>query len=611
MLGTRRQLLGLPLLALLVGCRPRDVGDSNVGAIPPAATSTAPIPVVSPTAIARSVATPTARPDPTATPTVLAEPTPTITPAVESGEMPKVEIALDQVGYRPELGKIATIFVGDSSGHPMPAQFQIVANDQDSWVLIGEIRGPNPEPESGGRLAWQADFSALKAEGSYRVRVPNAGDSPLFTVASSIYADVFGKALRSYYLNRCGVSVDDWVTGVRHDVCHLAQAAFEDNPGTKLDVRGGWHDAGDYGRYVPTAAVTIGQLLLLAELVPKATRVSLSGTDLLAEARYELDWLLRMQRADGGVYHKVSSANFPGFVRPEEDQAPLLVYGVGSADTGAAAAAFARGARAFTSDRSYAQLLGDAATRAWGWLQDHPQHVVPPVGGTGPYLTGDDGDTREWAAAELFALTGESSYEQYLKGRPRSWVGPVSWADTSGLALVTYALTPSASTDARIHAVQTIVNQAKERVTNAQSHPYGVALRPDEYTWASAKSALAMAQVMLLANKLAPAPSFVTMAANQLHWALGRNPLGQSFVTGVGTRAPLHPHHRLIAAGGKMIPGLLVGGPNGRVEDGRAPANLGPRSYVDDQEAYSCNEPAIDYNAPLVFVAGWLAYGAT
>jgi endoglucanase len=111
-----------------------------------------------------------------------------------------------------------------------------------------------------------------------------------------------------------------------------------------------------------------------------------------------------------------------------------------------------------------------------------------------------------------------------------------------------------------------------------------------------------------MANQLEPDPTFVNAAADQLHWVLGRNPLGQSFITGSGTRPPRHPHHRLVASGGKMIPGMLVGGPNRRAEDGIAPANRGPRSYVDDQEAYSVNEPAIDYGAPLVFVAGWLAY---
>jgi endoglucanase len=83
--------------------------------------------------------------------------------------------------------------------------------------------------------------------------------------------------------------------------------------------------------------------------------------------------------------------------------------------------------------------------------------------------------------------------------------------------------------------------------------------------------------------------------------------LGRSFITGLGANAPEHPHHRLVAAGGKMIPGMLVGGPNNAGEDGICPAGQGPRSYVDNQQAYSCNEPAIDYNAPLVFVAGYLA----
>ncbi len=484
-----------------------------------------------------------------------------------------------------------------------------VAGAGGTPVATGEIRGPIAEPDAGSHQAWLADFSSLTIEGTFQLRVAGAGASPPLVVSREVYRDLYAKAVRSYFLNRCGVAIDDPTTGVKHPACHLSPAAFDADGGTRLDVSGGWHDAGDYGRYVPTAAVTVGQMLLLAEHVPAAARVALGGTDLLAEARYELDWLLKMQRADGAVYHKVSTASFPGFIRPEEDTAPLLIYSVGSADTGAAAAAFARGARTFAADTTYAQRLADAATRAWRWLQDHPQHVVPSVGGTGPYLTGDDRDTREWAAAELFALTGEASYEQFLRSRPRSWIGPPSWADTSDLALLTYVFTPRADADVKAQMTKVILSQASERAANATRHPYGVALRPDEYVWASAKSALAIGLHLLLASKLEPNPALVRVAIDQLHWVLGRNPLGRSFVTGVGARPPLNPHHRLIAAGGKMIPGLLVGGPNSRAEDGHAPANLGPRSYVDDREAYSVNEPAIDYNAPLVFVVGWLAYG--
>jgi endoglucanase len=92
-------------------------------------------------------------------------------------------------------------------------------------------------------------------------------------------------------------------------------------------------------------------------------------------------------------------------------------------------------------------------------------------------------------------------------------------------------------------------------------------------------------------------------------WVLGANWLGRSFVTGIGTVSPQRPHHRYIAATGVMVPGLVVGGPNASAhrQDRVTPAAPGPLAYVDDERAYAVNEYAIDYNAPVVVLAAWLA----
>lgn len=615
MLRTRRQILGWSLFAtaLFASCRlpnhPEEVSAPTASPADtpvPSPSSTPPPPPTSTaeaTATVAPLATPTSVP-PSATSVAPANPT----TVVESTLSQTLEIAIDQIGYVPALPKVATIAPIKPNSKVELGPLHVVSVDSGAVVATIGTTGPVLEPETGGRGVWLADLSSVTTEGTYRIRVNDGGDSPRFRIGNAAVADLFSSAVRSYYLNRCGVVVDDGATGIKHAACHLSEAVLDGDSSVRVDLQGGWHDAGDYGRYVPTAAVTIGQFLLLAEHVPAAARVSLNGTDLLAETRFELDWLLKMQRPDGGVYHKVSTANFAPFISPELDDAALILYTVGSADTAASAAAFARGARIFGEDRSYTQKLADAATRAWRWLTDHPRQLAPTIGKTGSYLSPDDRDTREWAAAELFALTGDRSFEAFLKARPRTSVSAPSWADTSDLALLTYAFAKGADSEYRDRAGKLIVSLAKERAASAREHPYGVALRPSEYTWGSAKTALAIAEHCLLANLLEPDRVLVTAAADQLHWVLGRNPLGQSFVTGSGARSPRHPHHRLVASGGKMIPGMLVGGPNSRAEDGIAPAKRGPRSYIDDQEAYSVNEPAIDYNAPLVFVAGWLAY---
>lgn len=534
-----------------------------------------------------------------------AEPSPSAPKTTLTEQVMDLNIAVDQVGYRPTDGKTVTVERGDGAARPGPEQFDVLDASGKS-LLRGPLRGPTPEPESADHHAWVADLSALKSGGPFQVRI-GGSLSPKFAVNNDVYADVYAKSVRAYFLNRCGVAVDDPVTGVKHAACHLDKAVLDTDHAVSLDVAGGWHDAGDYGRYMSTAAVTVGQMLLLAEHAPDVAKRALSGTDLLAEARYELDWMLKMQRDDGAVYHKVTTARFAGFIAPEEDTAQQFVYGIGTSSTGVFAAATARAARLFASDRPYAAKLRGAAERAWTWLAAHPNHIVPAVGKTGPYLTGSDRDARLWAAVELFALTGAATYHDAFASRLPATVSPPSWADVTDLGLLTYAFMPGARAEERQQAKDAIQSLAHERAGQASSHPFGVALNPDEYTWASAKTALAIAMHLLLADRLTPDRTFLPAAVDQLHWVLGRNPLGRSFVTGVGANPPLHPHHRLVAAEGKMIPGMLVGGPNQKAEDGIAPANLGPRSYVDEQPAYSVNEPAIDYNAPLVFVSGWLA----
>ncbi len=99
--------------------------------------------------------------------------------------------------------------------------------------------------------------------------------------------------------------------------------------------------------------------------------------------------------------------------------------------------------------------------------------------------------------------------------------------------------------------------------------------------------------------------ALIEAARYQINYILGVNTLSKSFVTTIGTDYPRNPHHRILQSTSVLVPGLLVGGPNSNAEDGQYPQSLGARGYVDKIEAFSCNEYAIDYNAPLVFLAGY------
>jgi endoglucanase len=102
-------------------------------------------------------------------------------------------------------------------------------------------------------------------------------------------------------------------------------------------------------------------------------------------------------------------------------------------------------------------------------------------------------------------------------------------------------------------------------------------------------------------------------AQSVLDYVLGRNPLGMSYVTGIGQRSPMHPHHRPSEADGVVdpVPGFIVGGPNPGQQDKAGcpvpyPSPLPALSYIDHGCSYAANEVAINWNAPLVYVSAAL-----
>lgn len=545
------------------------------------------------------------------------------------------DIKVNQVGYLPDAPKIA-VLEGDAEAE----RFMVVDASSNDVVFEGEIGRAEIDPNSGERVR-HLDFSSLRDEGEYAVVVPGAGSSHKFRIAANVYYDTFFIALRSYTLGRAGLAIDDPVTGLKHEAGHLQDEEAQldiDHPhapaGTVVDASGGWYDAGDFGKYVPPGAVTAAQLLLAYELYPDRFSVGqlkfpegfesdVPGLpDVLAEVKYELDWLLKMQRPDGAVYHKVAGMQWPGMIRPEDDTQPRYIFGMSTYGTGIFAGVMAMAARIYEPfDAEYAAKLLEAAERAQRYLEANPEAVFQTSerqdGGSGPYDKYSDQDDRFWAAAELLKTTSDPRYAEYIAGHLSHQLTRepiiISWGSSLTLGQYAYATADAGDEEVKDKLRQTLVKAADAIAGRVERDGYRYSLSANEYTWASAKNGMAKAQLLLLAHELEPKEAYVHGALDHLHYTLGRNAVGTTYLTGAGTVMPRYPHHRITISTGTYVPGLLVGGPNkfgGDPELDKMLERLSPfpaHAYLDSPDSWASNEYAIDYNAPLVFVLAYFA----
>lgn len=540
---------------------------------------------------------------------------------------PTSGIKVDQVGYLPTAPKVAMVAARTATGTFVVRRF-----GEGEVVFRGKLSAPAADASSGDSVQ-TADFSSLKKEGRFYLEVPGVGVSWPFAIAPDAYSRAFYLAMRSFYGQRCGAAVDlgPEFPGYKHDACHTENAyhATSGRSGVKASGNKGWHDAGDYGRYVVNSGLSTGTLLWTYEMfADRVKRVRLNipesdngSPDILNEIRWNLDWMLSMQDEDGGVFHKQTSERFCDFVMPEKDGLVSFVIGTGrepyksscaTADLAAVMAIAARTYRPF--DPAYAVKALDSARRAFAWVEKNPGILFTnPKGiGTGGYGDRDCTDEILWAAAELWRTTRDGAYRQYFIDHYSTQLpaisasSPPAWPSVGPVALWTYLL--GGGTGEAAEAIRKAsLSAADEIVGRTVADGYRTSLRTSDYIWGSNSVAANYGLQLLVANALQPNPRYRDAAADNLHYLLGRNTFSLSFVTQVGANPFRHPHHRPSGAdrNPEPWPGLLAGGPNGRRQDPamKALPDLPPaKMYLDDQASYASNEVAINWNAPLVFL---------
>ena len=598
-----------------------------------------------------------------------------------AAEAPPRAIRLNQLGVEASGPKRAVL--ADPSTTPLAWTLR---DAKGAAVASGQTRVFGDDAASGEHVH-QIDFASFKGRGDgYRLVVGRAESHP-FSIGGRRYGALKADALGFFYQNRAGVPIEARFVQ-RPDLArpagHVSDKATCFNKADQrgqvwagcdysLDPRHGWYDAGDHGKYVVNGGISVWTLLNAYEraaVLGKASTLAAFAdgkgkipenangvSDLLDEARWEIEFLLAMQvpqgktldlpvgpqkvgpqgrlvltplDASGMAHQRLADERWTALpTAPAEDREIRYLYHPTTASTLNLAATAAQAARIWKSiDPAFSARCLEVARSAFAAARRNPEvYALGAFTGSGGYGDGNLEDEFYWAAAELYATTGAPEYETALRASPLFLSGPstggakptgdISWGSVGALGTITLALAPNSLkpaeiADARAHLVASADRYLADGATQGYGQPYAA----PGYPWGSNSSILNRAMVLGLAADFTAKAAYRDGAVDAMDYVLGRNPLDRSYVTGHGARPMLNPHHRFWARQADARypappPGVLSGGPNStNMGDPIAAEMKGkcrPQTcWTDDYRAFTQNEIAVNWNAPLFWVATWL-----
>lgn len=535
-------------------------------------------------------------------------------------EKSESRIKVNQLGYGKQAEKYAYVsgFYEDLLCNSKTT-FSIKDSLTDDVVYRGFLTLECAYDENySGETIYKADFSDYTISGEYylEVEMPQPLISPVFNIGNNVYSNVIGTLCKYYYYQRANVPLKEEYAGVFAREALYEQdrnMAFLSDPSKKKNVSGGWFDAGDFGKYVDTGAVAVIELLWAYKLFPDvfADHISCipeSGngiSDLLDEIKIELSFILKMQDKDGGFYHRV---------KPDDNTRAIVdtFYandGGNIKSTGTTANAVAALSLAYTvfyeNDKGYAEMLLDSAKKGWQYIMLHPD-----IASEGTYGTKECKSQLFYAACAMYYATSQDTYHDYIKSHYKDFVSAYtgsevghSYSNMKRIAYATYLACENTDKEIRDYIAENFAKWKKEVLKTAENNPWKTPLADWAFWWGSNINALTTCMEMYITEYFLDGNTFDSrnLTTQTVYFIYGINPLGKSFVTGIGQNCIERTYSGIFGEDeiNEFPPGYTPGGINHY--DGEIISRFPLRCYTDTAVDWVTNENAIYYQSALVF----------
>ena len=523
-------------------------------------------------------------------------------------------IKVDQFGYRITGKKIAVIsnpVTGYNNNSPFTPgnNYQLRKWSDDAVVFSGNItawNGGATQAQSGDKV-WWFDFSSVTAPGIYYVFdvTKNVG-SYQFEINDNVYLNTLKQAMRVFFYQRCGIAkaLPYAQTGWTDAACHTGNLQdldcrlYNNNiPSTSKNLSGGWHDAGDYNKYVNFAFEPMIDLLLAYKENPSAWgndyNIPESGNgipDILNEVKYELDWLLKMQNAtgNGSVLSIVGVTNFGAGNPPSADHNQRFYGPATTSATFSSSAIFALAAIEFNSigQTVYANTLQTAAVNAWNWGTANPNITFYNSGIIGAGEQEVDNYERlvrqMSASVFLYALTGNNVYKtffdnNYTQMHMMQWTFVYPFENTAQNMMLYYSFTSGASAPVANAIKNAYVTSMKNSPENLPAYSnktdaYRAFLADQNYTWGSntikGRAGIMFNNMVVYHLDTLNKANYLDAALGYVNYFSGVNPTAFCYLTNMVNNGAENSitkiYHEWFGEGSVSgpPPGFVSGGPN-------------------------------------------------